>query len=59
MTKNMRPIVTTDREGMAMYVRLKPAETSIADTEEIKDALVIVDYDSNGEAIGIELLRTL
>jgi len=41
------------READAIYIRLK--ENKIVNSDEISDG-VIVDYDENGDVVGIEIL---
>lgn len=45
--------ITYDKEADAMYIRL--CEAKVSKTKEI-DANTIVDYDEEGNAIGIEIL---
>jgi uncharacterized protein YuzE len=42
------------QEADAIYIRLK--ENKIVNSDEISDG-VIVDYDENGDVVGIEILR--
>jgi uncharacterized protein YuzE len=41
------------QEADALYIRLK--ENKIIDTDEVSDDLII-DYDADGNAVGIEIL---
>lgn len=45
--------VEYDPQADAMYIRLRQGD--VADSDEIRDG-VVVDYDANGEVLGIELL---
>ena len=42
-----------DKESDTLYFRLD--ESAIVDSEEVKPG-VVLDYDANGEVIGVELL---
>ena len=42
-----------DRSSDALYIRVK--ENRIVDSEEVAPG-IIVDYDENGEIVGIEIL---
>ena len=42
-----------DKESDALYLRLD--ETEIADSEEVQPG-VILDFDTNGRVVGIEIL---
>jgi uncharacterized protein YuzE len=41
------------RDVDALYIRLR--ETDIADSDEVAED-IIVDYDSNGKVVGIEII---
>jgi uncharacterized protein YuzE len=45
--------ITYDEEANALYVRLK--ETPYYESDEIKEGLIL-DYDKEGNLIGIEIL---
>lgn len=46
--------VYVDPEADALYIRL--TETSIDSTEEVRPG-VILDFDANGQVVGIEMLH--
>ena len=45
--------VEYDPEADALYIRLRAGE--VADSDEIREG-VVIDYDAEGEVLGIELL---
>ena len=45
--------VQIDREADALYIRLR--EGAIVESEEVRPGLVL-DFDGNGEIVGIEVL---
>ena len=47
--------ITYDADADAVYVRLASPELDVADTREV-DWQRTVDYDENGELIGVEFL---
>lgn len=46
--------LTVDKSADALYLRLDDSE--IAESEEVSPG-VVVDYNGNGEVVGVELLR--
>lgn len=48
--------VTYDSEADALYVRLADPDVEVAETDEVVDARIMVDYDAAGGVIGVEIL---
>jgi len=51
-------MITTsyDPEADALYVRLSPKGTKVAETREVEDG-VLLDIDGDGRVIGVEILH--
>jgi uncharacterized protein YuzE len=50
------PIVEIDTEATAAYIRLRDAKVARTERHESQKGLVMLDFDANGNVIGIEVI---